>query len=747
MLIIKKTSKVKLALNLITSSLLLIASTGAYATCATNTSNSSTSTLSPGVGDDCVLNSGTITVSGAHGIASSSSSILSTNSGTITTSGISAYGIASAGQSVINNNSGSITTNGNDNFGILSSGTSSTNTNSGTITTSGDYSYGIVSTGASTTNTNSGTITTSGAYGLGFFSQGASTTNTNSGTITTSGQNGYGLFSTGPNTTNTNSGTITTSGDDGYGIVSNGASSTNTNSGTITTSGDAGYGIYSLGVSSTNTNSGSITTTGTLSYGIYSSGLSSSVINSGTITTSGQYATGISNGFSDYGVIINTGTIQVSGPDSVGVGLGGDWSSLLNTGTIIGAARGVSVVGTNSTVNNYGVIKIIDSNSYSISIYNDHNTVNLLKGSVIVGDIYAGSLVTGAKLNINLGSGASYAYSVTGPWTVTDLDNRPMVTGSAYAAGIGAQETASQMLYQRTSSVTSALDRRLRSYASDETDNQPYWLDVYYSDVTRNSGGNYSTQTAFSNYNYGITAGFKLPNEVTPIELVVNFAQSNLNIDSGAQKIDSTSLMAGVLAPSITDVLGAKLSAKAMLGYAEHDGDRKVMTNSLLYDGSRQIKSDYNSVYGMAGAALTKIHPLTDHLSADVLLGLDLNVQRYESYKESDYFAWDSRTLTQLQSRVQVGLSYAFNENKASVFARVGAENRNLIGGATQDYEINNTAVSFNTNNKNDTYLTAQVGIKAQLEKRIQLFGVVNTLHSSDSVNSVSGNIGLRADF
>jgi hypothetical protein len=227
----------------------------------------------------------------------------------------------------------------------------------------------------------------------------------------------------------------------------------------------------------------------------------------------------------------------------------------------------------------------------------------------------------------------------------------------------------------------------------------------------------------------------------------VNVEQSNLNIDSGNQKIDSSSIMTGLLAPNIIDVLGAKLSAKALVGYADHDGDRKVMTNSLLYNGSRQIKSDYNSTYAVLGTALTKLYPITDRLTADVILGIDLNTQRFESYKESDYFAWDSRTLTQLHSRVQTGLDYKLWGDKGSVFARVGAEHRDLIGGATQDYSINGTNVSFNTNNKNDTYLTAQIGVRAQLEKRVHLFGVVNTLHSSDSVNSVSGNIGLRADF
>lgn len=554
-----------------------------------------------------------------------------------------------------------------------------------------------------------------------------------------------------------NSGTITTNASYAYGISSSNDNTTNTNSGTISTSGSVGIGIISWGNNSTLSNLNTINTIGSYSYGLGASGNSSTVINTGKISTEGQGAAGILFD-SQYGGsnirIINIGQITtIGGSQARGIQSSGNNAHVSNSGSIRtsgDASDGIFIhTSTSSILDNSGIIKATGSNSGAVYIASNVSniTLNLLKGSVIVGDIYADSAVTGARLNINLGAGVSYAYSVTGPWTITDLDNRPMVTGSAYAAGIGAQETASEMLYQRTAGITSATDRRLRSYAYDEVDSQPYWLDVYYSDVTRNSGGNYSTQTAFSNYNYGMTAGFKLPVEITPMELVVNVAQSNLNIDSGNQKIDSTGLMAGVLAPDLTDVLGAKLSAKALVGYANHDGDRKVMTNSQLYDGSRQIKSDYDSAYAVVGAALTKLYPITDHLTADVLLGLDLNVQRYESYKESDYFAWDGRTLTQVQSRVQAGLNYAFNENKASMFARVGAENRNLIGGATQDYEINNTAVSFNTNNKSDTYLTAQVGIKAQLEKRIQLFGVVNTLHSSDGVNSVSGNIGLRADF
>lgn len=600
---------------------------------------------------------------------------------------------------------------------------------------------------------NNSSITVSGgSYGIDLTSTSTNSSATNNGTILTSDTASVAIYSSATGTSITNTSEIETSGIGAVGIRASGLGATNTNTseGRITTFGSNAHAIYSSGNSSSDYNSGEITTSGVGARGIYNTGSSGIVENSGIISTSGSSSAHGVQITGTSGSILNTGTISTSGSSSHGIHITSASGSIVNTGTIstTGSGYGVNLAGNNQTFTNSGLVSATGTSSYAIrwATGASNGVVNLNRGSVVIGDMTAGDH-SNARLNINLGSGASYAYSVSNHILVTDLDNRPMVTGSAYAAGIGAQETASEMLYQRTSVVSSALDRRLRSYNSNYLENQPYWLDVYYSDVTRNSGGNYSTQTAFSNYNYGITAGFKLPTQLTPLELVVNVEQSNLNIDSGNQKIDSSSIMTGLLAPSITEVLGAKLSAKALLGYADHDGDRKVMTNSLLFNGSRQIKSDYKSNSALFGATLIKTFDLSDHLVADVLLGVDLTSQRVRSYRETDYFAWDSRTLTQVQSRLQFGLEGFFFNNKGSVFARVGAEHRDLIGGATQDYSINGTNVSFNTNNKNDTYLTAQIGTKIQLDKRIQLFGVVNTLSSSDTVNSISGNFGLRADF
>ena len=171
------------------------------------------------------------------------------------------------------------------------------------------------------------------------------------------------------------------------------------------------------------------------------------------------------------------------------------------------------------------------------------------------------------------------------------------------------------------------------------------------------------------------------------------------------------------------------------------------MTNSLLYDGSLKVNSNYHSTYAMLGTDLNKYHPLTDRITADALIGLDFATEHLNAYKEKGYFSWRDRTLNQIQSRIHAGLDYKFADKKSHLFMRLGANRRDLISGAIQKYSINGTRVSFNTNNKNDIYLTAQVGFRGQLEKGVQFYGVLNSLRSADSVKSMQVNVGLSAAF
>jgi hypothetical protein len=249
----------------------------------------------------------------------------------------------------------------------------------------------------------------------------------------------------------------------------------------------------------------------------------------------------------------------------------------------------------------------------------------------------------------------------------------------------GAQETAPQMLYQRTSSITNALDRRMRDYTDYNQGkiNAPYWLDSYYSDSSRGSGAISSIQTNFSNQNYGFTAGARLPVKVTPVGAIINFEQTALNISNGYQTINASSVITGLFAPKIGEIWGVSLSSKALIGWGGHSAGRAAFTDSWNGNGytikESSITSEYDSIYGVVGGALTRSYAFTDYLKADLLAGFDLDIQSVSSYRESIAFQWDSRTMTQLQSRLQAGLSTNLLNNTLSFFGRVGVEQRDLV--------------------------------------------------------------------
>ncbi len=230
------------------------------------------------------------------------------------------------------------------------------------------------------------------------------------------------------------------------------------------------------------------------------------------------------------------------------------------------------------------------------------------------------------------------------------------------------------------------------------------------------------------------------------LEVVINAEHSALDIDDANQKVDTTGAMAGLLAPKLLEVYGASLSAKALLGFGQHTGDRKVLTNSQSYSGSQQVSASYASGYGVLGGALTKSHAFSERFRAVALMGSDLVIQRVGSYTESAYFAWDTRTIAQLQSRIEAGLEHGFHNNAATVFGRAGVENRTLVAGQSQNYRISGTAVSFDGTKANDTYLTGHVGVTGQLGKAT-LFGGVIAKASVDTVRSLQAYAGIRAAF
>jgi hypothetical protein len=356
--------------------------------------------------------------------------------------------------------------------------------------------------------------------------------------------------------------------------------------GNISTTGDYGYGIYlrnsDTSFSTTVNMTGNISTTGDYGYGIYlenTIGTSSNTVNmTGNITMSGAYAKGIR--------LFNSS----------------DTSSSTNTVNIAGR---ISATGSNSYA-------IYADNSSSTSA----NTVQLNKGSSVIGAISGfGTSSANNFLKLNLGAGASYSFATTG-FTVQDLNGRPMVAGSAHAAGVGNVTTASQSLYERTSQITQSLDDRVRTYDAKQNTSQDFWVNTYYSDSGRGGQGLSGSNLSFNQYRSGITAGFNVKNSYTPTELIVNYEHGKLNIDEGNQGITSNSVMAGALFPDIKKLFTGTVSAKAMVGYSDFSGDRKVLTNDVAFNGSRNVTANYQSSHLTIGSAWTKTLYQTDKIKS-----------------------------------------------------------------------------------------------------------------------------------
>lgn len=618
-----------------------------------------------------------------------------------------------------------------------------TTTVTGNITASGTGACGIYLYNAGTSNTSTvnmtGNITTSGLYAHGIHSlNDAGTSNTSTvnmtGNITTSGTGAFGidLYNySGSNNSNTvnMTGNITTDGTNAYGIILTNSDTSNSGNtvnmaGNVTTSGFNAEGIYLYNLGGTgNTNALNIT---------------------GNVATSGTNADGItlynnSDGSSNLNItntVDMTGNVSTSGANAKAI-------YLVNTN-----------YGTNNTLTNIlnisGRISATGAGSYAIyggnatSTYT--NIVQLNKGSSVIGAIDVVLPVGINKLNLNLGAGASYSFATTG-FTVTDLNGRPMVTGSAHAAGVGNVTTASQSLYERTSQITQSLDDRLRTHDLKQQASQDFWLNTYYSDSNRGGQGLSGSNLSFNQYRSGITAGFNVKNSYTPTELIVNYEHGQLNIDQGNQGISSNSLMAGALFPDIKKLFTGTLSAKALVGYSDFSGDRKVLTNDVAFNGSRNVTASYQSSHLTIGSAWTKTLYQTDKIILDTLVGIDLNTQHINSYSESDLFKWNGRTINQLQERVTLGMEMKPFVKPLTLFGRIGVERRDLISGENQNYAINNTAVSYNDSNQRNTYATLNAGAYYPLTPTVKAYAQVRYYDSTKDIDSLSGSIGISGQF
>lgn len=311
--------------------------------------------------------------------------------------------------------------------------------------------------GSGSTVVNAGSLDTQSfyyGYGISFGANGRSTlggnsvTITETGQVTTGGTNSDAIYinsvsSSSAANTVINAGTLTTSGSNARGIriLSKNSDATIENSGAITTSGADATGIYARNdsagkksvVSLTNSETGQISVSGSNANAIWIDG-NASIANAGLICAGVISGGSCAASPSTTGSAISLGNTNKNNKTR---------SALLNnvTGTIAAGGTAAAITTETGGVDIYNYGTITSGGGTAIDFADgaglDVNTLTVLGGSSIVGDVAFNSLGTGETL-IFSGFASAFGNGVSGANFIRAVDGSAVaMTADSYHFGAG----------------------------------------------------------------------------------------------------------------------------------------------------------------------------------------------------------------------------------------------------------------------------------------------------------------------
>jgi hypothetical protein len=587
------------------------------------------------------------------------------------------------------------------------------------------------------------------------------------GSIDTTTTDVHAIQTTGGSNTIDVAGSLITDAFNKYGIINSGGSDIITLTGNITTSGQFGYGMFSSDDGNTVTIAGSIVTTGQYGYGFFNNSGDYNVLTiSGRIVTSGQYGEGIHNSGSNNTIYV-TGSIAMSGDESRGISTIGSDNVINVTGSISASGDDASLIRNSSGHRNryeiYGSLSANGANSYAINNYDGLDNLYVIhEGARIIGDLQTyGDSATSGTLRFDVGSAMSYVFTTStcqyvgsacyngalvNDWTLEDLDGRSVVAGSAMAAGIGNAETADELQYLRLSQITHSLLNRADRYALVDGERQA-WADPFYFNSERDASSTDATIEDYDADGYGLTVGLPIVLKGLDADVILGVQETALDIHSGTQNIDVTSLRAGLYFPNLLTRDAIRVSGKALIGYNQHDMDRQVLVNSNTTTGITTYTADYDSWEAVAGLEAEHSQPLgTGATMLTASLGADLVYEAIESYDETANFHWDSRDLLQGVAKASIGLHHV-HTNGMKTYAIASVQARDVLDGKTTDYAINGTAVNFSGGDFNDTITQLNLGATYQAKDNLQLGLNLQAARSDNDIDSYAASARVNWKF
>lgn len=456
-----------------------------------------------------------------------------------------------------------------------------------------------------------------------------------------------------------------------------------------------------------------------------------SVTNSGTIKAK---TSAIQFGSASNATLVNSGLVTAEDTAIDAATSGGSGTTITNTGTIeatVGNVTGTTIfLGSTSTLTNKGAIKAASTSHKAINVLGNNNTLKLDQNSVIIGDIVFAASTTGNTLEMNTGAGQSYVLSVTDnntTWTLTDKNGRTAIKGSAKSAATGNVETADEMLGYRSLALNGSLYRFQRN----ESNNSNF--DFYAGNNKRTKAG--SDTATYSQTLTGFT--YINPSESSNLGLVIGYQNSDLSIQSGAQNLDSNTLIAGI--HNATD----NGHVKALLTYTKNKASQEVLDNTSS-TGYTTYKGDYSS-YGAIvgfGTAIKKDFGSSQNIS--LMFDADISHERISAWNETATFKWKARSLTQATANLKT--EWRLEDEDSLTYLNAGVSARSLMSGKKADYSIDSTNTSFSGGDASSTALTLGLGHESKLsENSSAKFGIDASLASGE--RSVSGWISIESKF
>ena len=263
----------------------------------------------------------------------------------------------------------------------------------------------------------------------------------------------------------------------------------------------------------------------------------------------------------------------------------------------------------------------------------------------------------------------------------------------------------------------------------------------------RSQGSTNPASVAFASDISGLTIGMPITSGAQPFDLVLSRAETDLNIASGQQKLNVTSVKIGAFFKDLSQAKGWDVAASAMIGRNQYEGLRdKFLDNTTATGYGASLSSDYSSseiMLGLTGKHSSIINP---KMQFDGKLHGSLTRESIKSYQEGSNFSWKDRTLVQATAGASATFVFVPKPN-LQTYIKLGATRRALMGGRQASYSIDSATITSATGNNFESYYIGELGFSYESANAVNITASLERHSTISNDSGTTAHIGLNWAF